>query len=424
MTEYETDIELIDGSNLKYILIDGFQIEIYDVPYLERIKGLYGFIYVTTNLINGKMYVGQRKINKKDSHWKTYLGSGKILKNAIKKYGKENFDRKIIAIAFDKNELNWLEYFYTRRFDCVDSNVWYNIIYGGKCGGGMKGRKFTEEHIKKLSESKKGEKNPNYGKKYTEKELKELSERMSGNRNPMYGKEGEKSPNYGKKHSKETKQKMREAALGEKNHNYGKSPSKETKEKYQKYLELNGNPNNKIVLQYSLNGDFIKKYENATIAAKENNINHSQICGCCREELKSAGGYQWKYNNKNDNKIPLKIEPYKRHNKEKKIKEKRMTKKEVSDYLSTIKSIKINQYTLNNIFIKTYNSAMEAHNLDGFCNSTIGKCCKGEKEFYKGYKWFYADDPNQPDKSKIIYKYNDEGCWKLKNGESVIFPAH
>lgn len=147
MTEYETDIELIDGSKLKYVYIDEYQIEVYDVSYLERIKGLYGFIYVTTNLINGKMYVGQRKLRHKNNQnsWKTYLGSGTHLKNAIKKYGKENFDRKIIDIAFNKNELNWLEYFYTKRFNSVEKENWYNIVYGGGVDGLNEGNSGWKE---------------------------------------------------------------------------------------------------------------------------------------------------------------------------------------------------------------------------------------------------------------------------------------
>jgi hypothetical protein len=48
-------------------------------------------IYCTTNKINGKKYIGshnKRKLN--------YLGSGTDLKQAIKKYGKENFTRQIL----------------------------------------------------------------------------------------------------------------------------------------------------------------------------------------------------------------------------------------------------------------------------------------------------------------------------------------
>ena len=66
----------------------------------------YGFIYITTNMINGKKYIGQKIF---DNKFNNYLGSGKLLKQAIKKYGKKNFYREIITITYNKNELNKLE---------------------------------------------------------------------------------------------------------------------------------------------------------------------------------------------------------------------------------------------------------------------------------------------------------------------------
>ncbi len=48
---------------------------------------MYGYIYLTTNLINKKKYVGQHKSSKFDERYK---GSGKLIKKAFKKYGKEN----------------------------------------------------------------------------------------------------------------------------------------------------------------------------------------------------------------------------------------------------------------------------------------------------------------------------------------------
>ena len=42
---------------------------------------MYGFVYITTNKINGKKYIGMCK----SSHEKNYLGSGKILREAIEK---------------------------------------------------------------------------------------------------------------------------------------------------------------------------------------------------------------------------------------------------------------------------------------------------------------------------------------------------
>lgn len=75
---------------------------------------MYGYIYETTNLINGKKYIGQHKSNKFDT-W--YLGSGIVLKKAIKKYGKENFQTIIIEKIYtnkddlNKREVYWIEYF-------------------------------------------------------------------------------------------------------------------------------------------------------------------------------------------------------------------------------------------------------------------------------------------------------------------------
>ena len=63
--------------------------------------------------------------------------------------------------------------------------------------------------------------------------------------------------------------------------------------------------------------------------------------------------------------------------------------------------IPVNQYK-KDIFIATYNSLTEAHNETGVNN--ISKCCKGRAKVAGGYSWYYADDPNQPDKTKIIPK--------------------
>lgn len=52
---------------------------------------------------------------------------------------------------------------------------------------------------------------------------------------------------------------------------------------------------------------------------------------------------------------------------------------------------KINQYTPDGIFIKTWNSAREVQNNTGFCESNINKCCHNIIKRYKGYVWKYAD---------------------------------
>ena len=58
-------------------------------------------IYLTTNLVNGKKYLGQHKLSKQYDY---YLGSGKILQEAIKKYGRENFSKTTLATCETKEE--------------------------------------------------------------------------------------------------------------------------------------------------------------------------------------------------------------------------------------------------------------------------------------------------------------------------------
>lgn len=94
------------------------------------IRDPYGFIYITTNSLNGKRYIGQKKFDDK-GNWKYYLGSGVALKDAIKKYGKENFHRDIIYIAYSKFELDNAEINLIDFFNASNSLDYYNISLGG-----------------------------------------------------------------------------------------------------------------------------------------------------------------------------------------------------------------------------------------------------------------------------------------------------
>lgn len=91
----------------------------------------YGFIYITTNLINGKRYIG-KKVFDGASRWKSYLGSGTYLTKAIKKYGRENFIRDIVDIAYSEEELNEKEKMWIENYNAVESDDFYNQIEGGE----------------------------------------------------------------------------------------------------------------------------------------------------------------------------------------------------------------------------------------------------------------------------------------------------
>jgi hypothetical protein len=85
-------------------------------------------IYKITNQINGKYYIGRHATkNVNDS----YMGSGIGIKNAIKKYGKENFIKEIIAEAESADALWDLEKEIVNK-DVVKDPLSYNNAYGGK----------------------------------------------------------------------------------------------------------------------------------------------------------------------------------------------------------------------------------------------------------------------------------------------------
>jgi len=115
----------------------------------------YGFIYITTNTINGKKYIGQRMFN---TGWRGYLGSGMYFLRAVKKYGRENFKKEIIAIAYFKEDLDKLEIEYIKNHNAVVSKEYYNISFGGSCRAGFAGLHHSEESKRKMSKSRKGKK--------------------------------------------------------------------------------------------------------------------------------------------------------------------------------------------------------------------------------------------------------------------------
>lgn len=112
----------------------------------------FGFIYITTDLENGKRYIGKCQISNYDNDWKTYLGSGTELLEAIKLKGKENFHREIVYLAKSDEELKKMEDTFIRNHNAVKSNDYYNRFYGGfggRCGV------YNEERNRKISETRK-----------------------------------------------------------------------------------------------------------------------------------------------------------------------------------------------------------------------------------------------------------------------------
>lgn len=69
------------------------------------------FVYLTTNLVSGKQYIGSHKREIND----TYLGSGSLISNEIKILGKNNFKREILELVKSRKEAFKLEYKYIQK---------------------------------------------------------------------------------------------------------------------------------------------------------------------------------------------------------------------------------------------------------------------------------------------------------------------
>jgi group I intron endonuclease len=181
-------------------------------------------IYKTINLINNKIYVG--KLVSNNEH---YYGSGKLIQNAIKKYGIENFKKEILEECETKEQLSEREKFWIKKLNSIRPNG-YNISAGGdggdtftndpdkekrrkKIGVASKKRKHSEKTKEKMriaaqkrrhsDETKKKIGLRTKGKTY--EELYGIKRAKEIRRNKSTKMMGDKNPFYGKKHTEETK---------------------------------------------------------------------------------------------------------------------------------------------------------------------------------------------------------------------------
>ena len=141
-------------------------------------------IYRIINIENGNTYIGQHKVDSLLSD-DGYLGSGKLIKRAIEKYGSSKFKKEYITFAMSQSEANVLEIFYIAKEKPI-----YNIQPGGQCVVWAGGE------------------NPFKGKHHTEKAKEQNRQKHLG----LY--EGNKNPFYGKTHSEESKKKISESKKG------------------------------------------------------------------------------------------------------------------------------------------------------------------------------------------------------------------
>jgi hypothetical protein len=116
-------------------------------------------IYKTTNTINDKIYVGMhRTLDLNDS----YLGSGMYLRQAIKKYGIENFKKEILHV-FDNEETMVTKEREIVNEEFMNSKSTYNACIGGHGGGIRKNAILSKQTKDKISQSVKKFHDANFG---------------------------------------------------------------------------------------------------------------------------------------------------------------------------------------------------------------------------------------------------------------------
>ena len=210
-------------------------------------------VYIHTNKINGKKYVGMTcnidaRFGKDGGGYLHKKKNGEYVQpyfaRAILKYGWDNFDHEIVKDNLTLEEANELEEETIIKYNTQNIEKGYNIRNGGSHG------QLKEETIEKLSET------------------------MSG----RY--DGENNPFYGKTHNDETKNKIRETA-------------KKTASKYTK-KELSERMRKVSIGNYYECIETGKIYSSTREAAEELGIHRSCISNAVNGTKKTAGGFHWR----------------------------------------------------------------------------------------------------------------------------------
>ncbi len=227
---------------------------------------------------SGKSYIGQsNNIELRMKNYKSNLCKNQTrLYNAINKYGFDNFSIEYIKIveyyiSEDKIQefLNRYEIYYIKKYDTIENG--YNLRSGGSRG------RHSQESKNKIS-------NANRNRIFSIEHKQKLSDSHIGYIVPKSQRDkiSIRSKKIGI--SLETRSKMIESRKGYR-------PTIETLEKSSKAHIRN------CVLQFDLDGNFIKEWECAVYAAKELGFTVSSIYACCNNQQKYHNGYIWKYKN-------------------------------------------------------------------------------------------------------------------------------
>lgn len=275
-----------------------------------------------------------------------------------------------IEILDEVLESEWQ--FWEQYWICLIKSWGFNLVNLTLGGGGGEGYKHSEESKKKMSESKKDYKPSDESKMKVSESLKEYYSnnpsksvpRIILDKDLLYQKyiiENLSIP----KLSEELGVSQKTIFTNLKKYNIQKN-----KESWKEQLSTTPK---KVVLQYDLFGNLIKEWETLKDIKGFGNVSH-----CCRGEIKTAGGFIWRYK---DEFFDLGL-----------------------DNLISEKLKSVNQYDLLGNYIKTYISISQAEKENNTTN--IASCLSGKYKSSGGFIWKYSGD-------KILNSYKNEKIKKV-----------
>lgn len=243
-------------------------------------KGDYSGIYIITNTLDGKYYIGYSStiLKRLKEHRRLLIAkehSNDYLQNAVNLHGIENFSFEELERYPDEGFiLPSMEHYWCNLLDAHNRDFGYNLTPTDPYNT----HKIAPETLEKqrIIQKKKyemGYKNPMQGRKQTEETKQKISQIKTGK-------------NLGVKQTQEHKDKISKGNKGQ----------KRSKEICDKLSILRSN----TVNQYDLEGNFVKTWDSVKIASEQLGIKKATINNCCHGNQKHAGGYKWKLNNKNE----------------------------------------------------------------------------------------------------------------------------
>ncbi len=173
----------------------------------------------------------------------------------------------------------------------------------------------------------------------------------------------------------------------------------ELTEEHLEWCNHRGNAKRRGVSQYLKDGTYVETYESMTEASIKTGVHQNGIAMCCRDEIKTAGNFLWRYA---EDEITDEYIEW-------------CNTKDV-EFCHGAESVFVSQYTKDNVFVAAYPSMTEAQRVTGISRNNISAVCKGDKEFAGGYRWKCEKEvpieyQKSWDKRKHVLQYSMDGVF-------------